>query len=133
MELDDIARNALAAREFQIATGHAHYTLRLPTRYEITLAASRAQASADEPGAKDPAHLLILERLLLERAVVRWTGVHVRDVLPEHEAADEPLPFEPRAVPLLLDAQPDLARDLSLALFDRMAQRREAGDTAAKN
>lgn len=138
MELDDIRRHALAAREFQRVIEHATFTLRLSTRFEVTVAARRSGARlagvGGEPEQADPAHLLILERLLLEQAVVRWSGLRLRDVLPEHDtSADDDLPHSAAAVPLLLDAQPDWARELGIALFDRMAQRREAQDTAAKN
>jgi hypothetical protein len=135
MELDDIRRQALAAREFQKVIEHVTFTLRLPTRYEVTLAARRSAArgaTLDGSTDNDPAHLLILERLLLEQAVVRWSGLRLRNVLPD-EATDEDITHSSGAVPLLLDAQPDWARELGVALFDRMAQRRERQDTAAKN
>lgn len=131
MELDDIRRQALAAREFERAVDHATFTLRIPTRHEVTIAVRRAAAKT-LAGDSDPAHLLLLERMLLEAAIVRWSGLTVRDILPAHELAED-LPHEPGAVGLLLDAQPDWARELGMALFDRMAARRDAQDTAAKN
>lgn len=126
MELEDIRRQAMAAREFEKVVDHGSFWLRLPTRYEVTLAARRAG------GNEDPASLLILERALVELAIVRWSGVNIKDVLPD-EAQDEPLPHSPDAVRILLDAKPDWATELGVALFDRMAQRKEERDTAAKN
>jgi hypothetical protein len=95
------------------------------------LAARRSVGAATLEG-DDPAHLLILERLLVEGAIVRWSGLRLQDVLPDEPAGEE-LPHSADAVGLLLDAQPDWARELGIALFDRMAQRRDQQDTAAKN
>lgn len=126
MELDDIRRHALAAREFQKVIEHATFTLRIPTRHETQLAIRRGGPS------DDVARLLVAERLLLEGALVRWSGVRVQDVLADHEFAED-LPHEPAAVPLLLDAQPDWAHQLGVALMDAMASRQAAQDTAEKN
>lgn len=126
MDLDDIRRQALAAREFQRVIEHATFTLRIPTRHETTLAIRRAGPLEDE------ARLLVAERLLLEGAIVRWSGVRVRDVLPGHELAED-LAYDRSAVGLLLDAQPDWARELGLAMVDHMAARNAAQDTAEKN
>lgn len=131
MELDDIRRQALAAREFPVAIEHASrrisFTLRIPTRHETRIALQRAGPQ------DDAARLLVAERLLLEGAVVAWIGVRIGDVLPEHEPGSDELAFERSAVGLLLDAQPAWASELGLQLVDRMAQRNTAQDTAAKN
>lgn len=131
MELDDIRRQALAAREFPVVIEHATRvitcTLRIPTRHETRVALQRAGP------ADDAARLLVAERLLLEGALVAWSGVRVCDVLAEHDPADLQMPFDRGAVPLLLDAQPAWASALGLQLVDRMAQRNAAQDTATKN
>lgn len=124
MELEEIRRQSVAAREFEWTCGHASFWLRVPTRYEIAIAARRAEG-------EDVAHLLVLERALLEKSIVRWNGVKLRDILPDGD--ESAVEFDASLVPLLLDAQGDWWRDLAVALFDRMAQRKEAQDTAAKN
>lgn len=128
MELADIQRQALAARQFsaQQAQGRVSVTLQLPTRHETQLGLARAG------GSDDTARLLALDRLLLVAGVVAWSGVLIRDVLPEHPN-DDPLPFEPAAVPLLLDAQPDWAAAWSAELFARLRTAREKQEAAEKN
>ena len=131
MDLADIQRQALAAREFlaagsEAAPQGAYATLRIPTRHEVQLAMRRAGPEADA------ARMVTLERNLLESAVVGWGCVQVSHILPGHPNAD-PLPFEPAAVPLLLDAQPEWAQAWGIALFERMRSTRQIQEAAEKN
>jgi len=131
MDLQTIQRLALAAREFSPEPlpgqgARVSVTLRVPTRHEVQLALRRCQAGADTAG------MLLLERALLEQAVVAWAGVQVRDVLPDHPN-DDAMPLEPGAVPLLLDAQPDWAQAWATALLERMRQARQVEEAAEKN
>ena len=131
MDLADIQRQALAARQFQAvasaaAPQGAYATLRIPTRHEVQLAMRRAGPESDA------GRMVTLERGLLESAVVGWGCIQVSHILPDHPNAD-PLPFDPAAVPLLLDAQPDWAQAWGIALFDRMQASRQVQEAAEKN
>lgn len=134
MELADLKRLATAAREFDVTVGPTaaprRITLRTPTEYELTLAARRAGM---HQATDDVAASLMLERTLLCDCVVAWSGVVIGDVLPTSDQAAQPLCHEAGAVPLLLDEQPAWAQALWLALVERLAQRKELKDTAAKN
>ena len=136
MELADLKRFALAAREFSLAVGDparhpaCHVSLRIPTQHEVDVAARRSGLSAISD---DQAAHVVLSRSLLLLGVVGWSGVTVGDVLPDSAEAADVLPYEPGAVELLLDAQPEWAQAMYTALIDRMVKRKEAKDTAAKN
>ena len=93
MDLADIKRQALAAREFSLTVGGTrHITLRAPTQHEIVLAARRAGLHLLD---EDAAAQVLLQRSLLLLAVVSWAAVLLADVLPAHEPAPDLLPFEP--------------------------------------
>lgn len=134
MELEEIKRQALAARQFDETVGaegaERYISLRLPTQHEVVLATRRAglQRMAD-----DMAATVVLQRALLVSAVIGWSRVTVGDVLPDSAQAAELLVYEPGAVELLLDAKPDWEEQLGAALLHRLAQRRAVQDTAAKN
>jgi len=134
MDLADLKRRALAAREFQKAVGPQEslrqFTLRVPTPHEVKVAASRAGLSAV---VEDQAAHVLLQRALLVPAVVAWSGVTVGDVLADAEPGTDALELEAGAVELVLDAHPDWEQELVSELYQRMAQRREQKDTAAKN
>lgn len=133
-DLADLARQALAARDISVTVGPPdaprHITLRVPTQYQTALAARRAGLHMATP---EPAAALVLERQLQTGAVVGWHGVLVGDVLPQHPQAAEPLPFDAAAVELLLDAQPQWGSVALQALMDKMAQRAQVQEAAAKN
>jgi hypothetical protein len=59
--------------------------------------------------------------------------VLLQHVLPDEAGGTQPLPWEPGAVELLLDAQPDWDDRLTRALLDQLSRRRIVEDTAAKN
>jgi len=134
MDLSDLKRHAIAAREFAVPVGAQdaprHITLRLPTQHEVVLAARRSGLHGVE---EDAAAHIVLQRALLQLAMVAWAGVVVGDVLPGHPEAAQPLEWSAGAAELLLDAQTDWAHTLGNALMERMAERKAAKDTAAKN
>ena len=130
MELDDIRRNALAARQFTVVVGECSFTLRAPTRHEASVAYNRVGQHA---GAPDTAAMVRWQRAVLVPAVVGWQGVLLQHVLPNEPGGTEPLPWEPGAVELVLDAQPAWDDQLTHALLDHIAKRRAVEDTAAKN
>lgn len=133
MDLQTLQQRALAARELSHAVGEITYRLRVPTRHEVLLAAQRSGAMQ---AGGDRAALLVTQRAVLEAAIIGWTGARVRHVLPADQAdgeADAPLPWEPGAVPLLLDAQPEAAQALADVINARMAQRAAAVEADAKN
>lgn len=128
-ELDYLRRKALAARQFdvQLAAGVV-VNMRVPTRHDTVL------AYADAAGRSRAAKEASWQRQLLLSAVVGWSGVLARHVLPSIEqGGDDPLVFEPGATELLLDAQEDWAEQLLAELVQRVDKRRSAEDTAAKN
>ena len=128
---DAIARleaAALKAREFTHQIGERSYTLRVPTRTEVQETAHRRGLLQDGYSSVVPK---LLNTYLLRAAVVGWTGVRERDVLPGGEGA--PLPWSPRAVALLLEARTVDADALGQALDERIAQRDAAIEADAKN
>jgi hypothetical protein len=79
---------------------------------------------------------VVLQRNLLLLAMVAWSGVLVADVLqqdPPHPQAGDVLEFAPESAELWIDAHPAWEAELSAALMQRMAQRKDVQDTAAKN
>lgn len=127
MDIQTIKRRSMAARESTLLVNGRSFTLRLPTTFELTLLAQRASLSKDEPAAS-----FVLLRRALEQAVVGWDGVRVADLLPDSDDAT-PLAFDAEAVPLLLDAQPDVADALTAELASKIAARAARMDTAEKN
>ena len=130
MDLDTLRAQARAARQITHPLGDVTYTLLLPTRHEVLLAARRVGAA--QVGG-DSAALLVLQRGILEGAIIGWVGLRVGDILPGHSEAAAPLAFEPGMVPLLLDARPDDADALGQVLTDAMAARSGAVEADAKN
>lgn len=134
MDLEDIKRQALAARQFDVTVGPEsaprYISLRLPTRHEVVIASRRAGLHRM---ADDQAAHVVLQRALLQAAVIGWSRVTVGDVLPDSPAADELLPHEPGAVELLLDAKPAWDERLGAELWTRLAERKASWESAAKN
>lgn len=134
MDLSDLKRHAIAAREFSVPVGAPdaprHITLRMPTQHEVVLAARRSGLHGVD---EDAAAHIVLQRTLLQLAMAGWSGVVVGDVLPDHPEAAQPLEWSAGAAELLLDAQPDWGQTLGGALMERMAARKAQKDTAAKN
>lgn len=130
MDLADLKRRSLAARETSHEIDGRAFTLRVPTRHETTVAVRRASAGA---GGDEAAVYVIVRRNLLEAAIVRWSGVKVGDMLPGEGDAGDDYPHEPGAVPFLLDAQTDWAAELSDKLVELIAARNSLQDSAAKN
>lgn len=132
MELADLKRFALAAREFSHSVGDParQISLRVPTQHQIDLAARRSGLSSLSD---DQAANVVLSRSLLLLGVVGWSGITVGDVLPGNAQSAEPLPWEAGAVELLLDAQPEWAQEMYEALIEQLLSRKALKDTAAKN
>ena len=128
MELDDIRRKAAAARQFTHEVGGASFTLRAPTKIESSVLYTRV---AVVDGGSDRAAMIRWQRAMLLQAIVGWSGVMLRHVLPDADGSV--MAFEPGAAEVLLDAQPDWEESLTAALLDHLAKRRAVEDTAAKN
>ena len=119
---------ALKAREFQHKLGAREYTLRIPTRTEVRETVHDCGLGRSS---LDAMTLPLLRHYLLLQGVVGWTGVRESDVVPD--AGSAPLPWSPRAVALLLDAQPNDAEALGKALLDAADRRDQGIAAAAKN
>lgn len=128
MDLADIKRAAMAAREFTEVVEHVTFTLRLPTPHEAECAAARLRFSAD-----DDETTVRMRRALVEGAVVGWSGAIVGDVLPDHPAAAESFVWHRDAVGVLLDARPQWARLLWPPLLARLEARNAQRSSAEKN
>lgn len=130
MDLDTLRRRAVAGRRFDVPLdgGAIIVTLELPTRHASKLAYSRAGLIE---GDNTSTTMIRWTRSVLLMAVVAWTGVEERHVLPDGSHGQ--VSFAADAVDLLLDAQPQWEEALAAALLDRLAQRRAREDTAAKN
>jgi hypothetical protein len=130
MDLDYIRRRAEAARLFQRTVGGCSFELRRPTKLQTSVAFAEARAAST--GAPAAAHVRF-QRLVLLQALVGWSGVLVRHVLPGHEGGDEPFAFEPGAVEVLLDAQPEWESGLLSELLAEADRHRQAEEAAAGN
>lgn len=131
MDLAELKRLSLAARESTHTVGGRSFTLRVPTRHETTVAVRLNSAAS---GGDEAALYVIARRALLDAAVVGWAGVLVSDLLPAGAPeAESAYPHEPGAVPILLDAQPAWAAELSDKLVELLAARNTLQDSAAKN
>lgn len=133
VEIADLRRAFEAAREFTLYVGPTDddakrsVTLRTPTDHQVRIAGLRAGVA----GQADPAALALLERALLELAVIGWSGMRQSDAVPT--ASADPMDFAPELVGLLLDARPDWFREATSELFQRLAARSTARADAAKN
>lgn len=129
MSDDAIARlqaAALKAREFTHEVGERTYTLRVPTRTERFQVLHRHGLST-----VTGATLWLQMTYLLQEAIVGWTGVRERDVVPG--AGSDPLPWSAPAVALLLDALDDDRDQLGLELDKRIGAREGRLEEDAKN
>lgn len=140
MDLAEIARRQIAAREIKHTVGGRSFTLRLPTRHERKLVLARVcdegqwRGSADEGGIMPTEIAMRATRLLLERAIVGWDA-RLGDVLADLDAtaADEPLPWSAQAVPLLLDARPEWEAELQRAFAEAENARNAPIEADEKN
>ena len=134
MDLQALQAAALAAREIDqpvtLPAGDVVARLRLPTAQDVKVAAWRAGIGRPDG---DRAALMVLQRALIEAALIGWQGVRVGHILPGHAEASAPLPWEAGAVPLFLDAQPTAEQALFDALNQRLADRNARLEADAKN
>lgn len=130
MDIVDLQRRAAAAREFEHAIGERRFRLRIPTSHEVQVEVLRA--GGGNPAAEQVA-LAIMQRAIIERAIVGWSGVTTADILPEESAAVETVEHAPVLVALLLDAQPAIAAELTDVLVKRAAERNARIEAARKN
>jgi hypothetical protein len=130
MELADIQRRAAAAREFEHPVGERSFRLRIPTQHEVQVEVLRA--GGGDLG-KEHVALALMQRAVLERAIIGWQGVTTADLLPGEQLEYETADFASMLVPLLLDAMPDVARELTEALIAMAAERNAKIEAARKN
>ena len=129
MDIHDLRRRVLAAREFTVAVDdRVQFVLRLPTEHQRLLVAERAHQ-------KSQPHRAVLRELLVG-AVVGWAGLRMEDLLPD---TDEPGPLDfdeelaPDLVPMVLDVQAKWADVLEDQFMGRMVARQAPVEEAAKN
>lgn len=131
LDIHDLRRKVLAARQFTHEVGGVTFTLRMPTEHQVQVESLRSGLSgASHDGLA--AAMTVLRRRLLELAVVDWAGAMVSHLVPGYEP-DEPLAFDADAVPLLLDVQTDMAAALDAELVRRLAERNKPLEEAEKN
>lgn len=130
MDVGDIQRRAAAAREFEHAIGERRFRLRIPTAHEVQVEMLRA--GGDDPGRQMVA-LAVMQRAIMERAIVGWSGVTSADLLPDETGATDSVEHAPVLVALLLDAQPAVADELTNVLIQRVAERNARIEAARKN
>lgn len=126
MDLNDLKRKVQAARRFTVEVEGRHLVLQRPSDFDLQMAGAKAGLSGGKPDGR-----LLWERLVICGALVDWTGVVASDF--GLEADDTPVPFDAEAVALLLDAQPEWAQQLSLALFAAIAAANHEKSEAEKN
>lgn len=134
MDALEIQERVLRAREFRhpVANGRVTATLRVPTPHEAEVAA--VSFAGTRQG------FVQAQRLVLEQALVGWSGVTTADLLPPGaregvslEELQAAVPYHAALVPVLLDAEPKWAREWWAKLLERIEARNKARDTAAKN
>jgi hypothetical protein len=127
--LDRIKADALAAREFTQTAGECVLTLRAPTRREVRECAHQRRLLSNDA---DALVLPLLKHYLLERAIVGWQGVRVRDLVPGSADA-APVPWSADAASLYLDANPEHADEMGTELLARVRVRGDQIEDDAKN
>ena len=132
MSAADLAARLEAARRFTVELdGAVVLTLRQPTEHE-------SSCLYLEAGAPAASQWMRWQRLLVERALVGWSGVteatFAADV-PGHAAVVTPpeVAFDAALVPALLDARPEWFKGLIAALLARMAAARATREAASGN
>lgn len=131
MDLQTLKARAQAAREFTHAIGERIYKLRTPTRHDVLLASARLGGQLSS--AAEGTAAMLVQRSLLEAAVIGWQGLRVGHLLPGDDEANAPLAWEPGAVGPVLDALPADEAELGGVLAEAMARRRAAAEADAKN
>jgi hypothetical protein len=126
--LAELKEKAQRAREFTYQAGECEFTLRTPTRTEVR---EVTHAHGLLTGQNDAMVLPLLQTYLLQRGLVAWTGVRLRDLIPD--AGTEPVGWSADTVQMLIDAQPELADKMGAALLARTQLRAEAIEADAKN
>lgn len=131
LDLADLKRRVLALRlrRFEPTPGVV-VECTLPTPHDIDLA-SLVEFDAHRH-APTAAQFATARRLLLQ-SITGWDGVRTGHLPGLDKLGDQPLPFDPDLVPVLLDAQPAWATHLRDALVQALEERRQQQDAAAKN
>jgi hypothetical protein len=111
-----------ASRRFEIDSVGATFTLVMPTEYAARVAVERA--NGEESGS-------VLNRQIVEAAIVGWSGVKLSHLLAG--GPDEELPFSKENVALLLEHRQRIADELASAIAVKFALRRKKIGDAKKN
>jgi len=122
IDLADLRMRALRVREFAHQEGEVAFHLRHPNRFEAERLWSRHRDD-----------MVAAMRELVAISLIGWSGVLVRDALPESKQGAEPLPFSAEAVEMVLDERTDWIQSLGQAIAMRMAARRESVEADRKN
>ena len=125
MDNEEIRRRALAARECEHAVDGKTFRLRLPTPTDVQIEMLRA--------GDDRAAPLVMQRAVLERAVIGWFGVTVNDLIAGEGVDNDAADFAPMLVPLLFDSRPDICQELAAFLIGRASERNARLEAARKN
>lgn len=127
MDREAILRAAEAARTWSHQTAGRTFTLRAPSQHDVRMTYMRL---GDKDG-NDPAIMADLTRVLLERAVVGWSGVTENDMIAN--GSDDPVDYHATLVPVMLDAQDEWGKELHKQVQARMTSRNESIESAKKN
>jgi hypothetical protein len=132
IDLAQLKARAEAARRFDHAVGPASFSLVVPTRQELTVYAAQARAEVPGLAGADVASLMALAaHPMLCKAVRGWSGLLERHLLAD--GSEEPVPFDPGVMPLVIDAQPEWAAELVQEIYRRIGERKARIEAAAKN
>jgi hypothetical protein len=121
--VETLAARAASSRTITVEIEPARYQIMVPSRYAAHVAWLRAGTDRAAP--------VVAERALLEQALIGWDGV-TSGMIAEDDSA-ELVPWHPKAVPLLLDANPDVERELSAKLDVAYTERMRRIQAAEKN
>jgi hypothetical protein len=125
MDNEEIRRRSLAARECEHTVYGKTFRLLLPTPTDVQIEMLRA--------GDDRAAPLVMQRAVLERAVIGWSGVMVKDLVSGDDVENETAEFASMLVPLLFANRPDIYEELAAFLVGRASERNAKLEAARKN
>lgn len=120
--MQDLRRRAQSEREFTHMVDQVEFQLRHPSKLD-----------AERIWATHRTNMVSAMALLVRDSLIGWRGVRVRDAVPESKQGDEPLPFEPEAVDLVLNERTDWVKDIGDAIVSRMSARQKRIEADRKN
>lgn len=123
MDAASLRARVEAGLTFRHPVGAHTFVVCLPTRQRHD---QIVRESMGDDFGTTPASIGRYRVALVAEALRGWEGLRVRDVCPEHDEADNPLPFDAATARLLIDERPDLHDALYAEIGRRIDARGKA-------